>query len=489
MARWTVLLLLLTVLCGAGRAGPSPPCEVLHVLPGGPADAAGLARGDVLDTLDGRPVRSTEDLAARLARVAPGQTVRLGYTREGRGGVALLRLEKRYLPVLTPGPVRPLSARPGKPVYQDARPLLVREAGKATLSAPGPARVHVQLDPHCRAEAAIAGPELRAGQVRGNGETAGSRWYRLPRGGEFALGGGARLRTEFNTAAHWFTDPVSYSRPLGVTTSPLTDRLGDPVGVLAIAPGGFGPALLEVRSRWQGWRITCWDPELESAFDGPTPWRPHVVWGFSCKGLPSGAPLPPEAGSVSADAPGARILRIRSGFAAGQAGLAAGDLITAVNDQEVSTAWDLFRVMVRSRLGQEIRVRFTRGEEPKQAVFRLDGDVPEDYSPQPRPSPPPVERLTGPAPEVRVGGPVEVFVALFMVTLSDVQCEAAAALETPLEARPDQPLALRFRLTGPVRLSAEPGLELHTPGDVTATWYPAEEWELPRLLLVVEPPP
>jgi putative serine protease PepD len=54
------------------------------VTPGGPADRAGLAPGDLVTAADGRPVTSTEDLIVRIRAHRPGDRLRLTYVREGR---------------------------------------------------------------------------------------------------------------------------------------------------------------------------------------------------------------------------------------------------------------------------------------------------------------------------------------------------------------------------------------------------------------------
>jgi len=50
---------------------------VRHVYPKSPADAQGVARGDVLTQLNGKPLRGMQDLLARIAMTKPGQPVRL----------------------------------------------------------------------------------------------------------------------------------------------------------------------------------------------------------------------------------------------------------------------------------------------------------------------------------------------------------------------------------------------------------------------------
>ncbi|NBV45870.1 MAG: PDZ domain-containing protein [Planctomycetia bacterium] len=54
-----------------------------RVNPGGPARAAGLRRGDRIVALDGLPVASTDDLAARLRAARIGDLVTIAYQRDG----------------------------------------------------------------------------------------------------------------------------------------------------------------------------------------------------------------------------------------------------------------------------------------------------------------------------------------------------------------------------------------------------------------------
>jgi serine protease Do len=57
---------------------------VLEVVGGGLAQAAGLLAGDVLTALEGRPVRSPEEIAATLDEAGAGAQVRLELVRGGR---------------------------------------------------------------------------------------------------------------------------------------------------------------------------------------------------------------------------------------------------------------------------------------------------------------------------------------------------------------------------------------------------------------------
>ena len=60
------------------------PVRVNHVYRNGPADEAGIRPGDEIFAVDGREVRSTEDLLRVLASKHPGEQVRLEIDRNGR---------------------------------------------------------------------------------------------------------------------------------------------------------------------------------------------------------------------------------------------------------------------------------------------------------------------------------------------------------------------------------------------------------------------
>jgi hypothetical protein len=61
-----------------------PGVRVEAVVPGSPAEKAGVAAGDVLLGLDGRPVAGLRDYAERLRAMAPGQAVRATFARDGK---------------------------------------------------------------------------------------------------------------------------------------------------------------------------------------------------------------------------------------------------------------------------------------------------------------------------------------------------------------------------------------------------------------------
>jgi serine protease Do len=57
---------------------------VQQVQPGGPADKAGLKPGDIITTVDGRPIKDGDDLVNEIAGRKPGSNIRLGFLRDGK---------------------------------------------------------------------------------------------------------------------------------------------------------------------------------------------------------------------------------------------------------------------------------------------------------------------------------------------------------------------------------------------------------------------
>jgi serine protease Do len=57
---------------------------VQEVQPSGPADKAGLKAGDIIVSVDGRPIKDGDDLVNEIASRRPGSTIRLGYVRDGK---------------------------------------------------------------------------------------------------------------------------------------------------------------------------------------------------------------------------------------------------------------------------------------------------------------------------------------------------------------------------------------------------------------------
>lgn len=57
---------------------------VQQIQPGQPADKAGIKPGDIIVSIDGRPVKDGDDLVSEIASRKPGSTIRLGFMRDGK---------------------------------------------------------------------------------------------------------------------------------------------------------------------------------------------------------------------------------------------------------------------------------------------------------------------------------------------------------------------------------------------------------------------
>jgi putative serine protease PepD len=68
---------------------------IQRVVSGGPAERAGLRRGDIIVELDGQAIPSMDELISTLIQKEVGQTVRVTYERDGSRRTAELRLAAR----------------------------------------------------------------------------------------------------------------------------------------------------------------------------------------------------------------------------------------------------------------------------------------------------------------------------------------------------------------------------------------------------------
>ena len=57
---------------------------IQSVAPGGPAERAGLKGGDIIVSVDGRPIKDGDDLVSEITSRHPGSTIRIGYLRDDK---------------------------------------------------------------------------------------------------------------------------------------------------------------------------------------------------------------------------------------------------------------------------------------------------------------------------------------------------------------------------------------------------------------------
>ena len=105
-------------------AGSTRGAVVVKVEPDSPAHKAGLKPGDIVTTVDGKPVRSSADLRNRMGLIPVGKHVALGVQREGRPLALRLRIGELYTTTAIPGEAVPQLAgvrvsdiEKGMPVY------------------------------------------------------------------------------------------------------------------------------------------------------------------------------------------------------------------------------------------------------------------------------------------------------------------------------------------------------------------------------------
>ena len=65
------------------------------IVPHGPADQAGLKAGDIITTVDGKPIKDGDALVTDIAARKPGTVIHLGYVRAGQTSTATLTIADR----------------------------------------------------------------------------------------------------------------------------------------------------------------------------------------------------------------------------------------------------------------------------------------------------------------------------------------------------------------------------------------------------------
>lgn len=104
--------------------------QVAAIIPDGPADTAGLRRGDILRSLDGKPIPTRGGLAAILDSATVGQELQLIIEREGSEQTLPITLGPASLRLPAAEPIIPTAAsRPGSLLGSHVIPPSVRRSG------------------------------------------------------------------------------------------------------------------------------------------------------------------------------------------------------------------------------------------------------------------------------------------------------------------------------------------------------------------------
>jgi len=105
---------------------------VQEVQPGGPADKAGLEPGDIITTVDGRPIKDGDDLVNDIAARRPGSTARIGYLRDSKTGNTKVTIgdRDRVFAAVNAMPATP-QAQPENQPGEELLGLVVHEVGPA----------------------------------------------------------------------------------------------------------------------------------------------------------------------------------------------------------------------------------------------------------------------------------------------------------------------------------------------------------------------
>jgi S1-C subfamily serine protease len=313
----------------AEKGGDGPGAEgrgvlVAQVLPGSPAQQAGIARGDIILEVAGRPVDSPEQLRAAVAERKPGEALKLkvrhgdrvrslAVTLADQDGRAVIGVVPVPLAALEPGAQAPLPS-PGSPALPDS------PGGRFFLRSEGALVAKVAED----------GPAAKAGITAGDlilsvdGTAVGA---------EESLAGLIAAKKAGDAVTLSVQSPGAPAREVKVT--------------LGKKPG--------TDSAWLGVEYTAAPPR--------GPWDGRGGGPFEGFGMTSGVLV----ARVAEDGPAAR------------AGVQQNDLITAVEGVRVSSPQAVSEAVAARAPGEKVTLTVTRMPDAKEMKLEVTlGENPQD---------------------------------------------------------------------------------------------------------------
>ncbi len=156
----------------------------------------------------------------------------------------------------------------------------------------------------------------------------------------------------------------------GNSGGPLVDAAGHVVGINAsIRTGGGSTTGAESGSIGLGFAIPIDEvlPIVDQLEKGDTP--THAQLGISVSPVEAAA----DSGAVVAN--GAEVQEINDGSAAGSAGLEAGDVITKIDDTQITSVDSLIATIRSYRPGDDVSVTYLRGGSAETTTITLDSDA------------------------------------------------------------------------------------------------------------------
>jgi len=429
----------------AGSSKGLPGVAVQYLEPGAPAAAAGLRLGDRVVSVDGEPVDSLDELVRRRDGTTPGQKLRLRYVRDGVRTETTLTVEGHYLPEIRPH-------TDGVASTKTPEPLVTPSGKRVSLQILGPKFVQLNLSGAVHPAVRLASSEFQTEEYPARAGYSREVLHRHQSSTEIRIGADVLINSASGAKVRW------------------RERDGFTRIILGKQEGSG-----TVESRWHGWGLTLWDVELERFADATTTWSLRPCWGFGVPDPLRKSPPPPgPAGSAFPNERGARVLqRVSPTSPAGEAGLAVGDLIVSADDKPIGHPGDLHQLMQRSFPGQRVRLKYLRGEEPRETALTVQAPSipppPPAEAPKPRPVPPVISRM-GQQTTLSLEARANTTIQVAPLVQRELNCSADRMRVEDRPAKLNAPRQLLYHFSGNVEVRFPSGVVIRSDQPVLVVW-------------------